>query len=219
MKPNNAEVLRGMTFFLIRQDHVLVIEQDLGNTAMERYLRWLACEQTTLARGNARIALIPKLFLGDELGAVPDVRMIRLKPGPARLDELELSRETTLEGAIDVEPAIDVLGILRAAHFDTTVIERIMRDHAASVEMSLTVVLKAGRSTVKVEGGDAMSLLRNVPEDDLILLGDGIRRNRGVYERLSNQVMVERRGNILQRRDAWRALRDAAQTYRDAGLI
>lgn len=219
VKPNDAEVLRGMTFFLIREDHVLVVEQDLGNTAMERYLRWLACERTTLVRGNARIALIPRLFLGDELDVVPDVRMIRLKPGPTHLDELNLGRKTTVEGSIDVEPATDVLGILRAANFDTTVIERIMRDHAASVEMSLTVVLKAGRSTVKVEGGDAMSLLRNVPEDDLILMGDGIRRNRGVYERLSNQVMVERRGDILDRKDAWRALRDAAETYRNAGLI
>jgi hypothetical protein len=219
VKPNDAEVLRGMTFFLIREDHVLVIEQDLGNTAMERSLRWLLCERTTSIRSNARIALIPKLFLGDELDAVPDIRMIRLKPGAARLDELDLSRKTTVERPIDVEPATDILGILRAAHFDTTIIERIMRDNSLSVEMTLSVVLKAGRSTMKVEGADAMSLLRNVPEDDLILLGEGIRKNRGVYERLSNPVMVELKGNILDRKDAWRALREAVQTYRDNGLI
>lgn len=220
VKPNDAEVLRGMSFFLLRGDHVIVIEQDLSNSIMERYLRWLIVTQTGLSQSNARIQLIPRVFLTDELDRMPNVRMIRLKPSPVRADELDLGRSgPSFSGSLAAEPATDVLSILKAAHFDTAVIERLLRDNGSSLEMNLTVSLKAGRSTLRMTGDDAISLLRNVPEDDLVLIGDGVRRNRGVYEHLSGQIDVERKGNILDRKAAWRALAEAARSYRDAGLI
>lgn len=220
VKPNDAEVLRGMNFFLLREDHVLVIEQGVTNTVLERYLRWFLAELGQVAKRNTRIPLIPKLFLGDRVEAVPDVKMIRLKPGPVRVDEFDFQGQLpTSATAIPVETTTDVFGILRAANFDTTVIERVMRESGAAVEMNLTITLKAGRSTAKMEGEDAIALLRHVPEDDLVVIGEGFRRNRGVLERLSHQVDIERRGNILDRKDAWRALREAAGSYRDAGLI
>ena len=220
VKPNDAEVLRGMSFFLLSGDHVIVIEQDLSNPVMERYLRWLVNARTGRSPNNQRIQLIPKIFLGDDLDLMPDVKMIRLKPAPAHADELEFGgRKASVSGELETEPTTNVLSILKAAHFDTAVIERIMRENGSSVEMNLTVTLKSGRSTSKLAGEDALALLRNVPEDDLILIGDGVRRNRGVYEHLSDQVDVERRGNILDRKDAWRVLRATAQAYREAGLI
>jgi hypothetical protein len=220
VKPNDAEILRGMSFFLLSGDHAIVIEQDLSNSVMERYVRWLLDTQTGLSQNSARVQLIPKLFLTDQLDQMPNVRMIRLKPGRLRADELEFgSDKTTFSSALDIEPTTNVLSILKAAHFDTAVIERLLRDSGSVLEMNLTVTMKTGTKTLKMTGEDAVSLLRNVPEDDLILIGDGVRRNRGVYEHLSAQVSVERRGNILDRKDAWKALSEAARSYRNAGLI
>lgn len=219
VKPNDAEVLQGMTFFLIRKDHVLVVEQGLTNPVFERYLRWLLCERTPVATRYARIPLIPKLFLDEEIDGLRDVKMVRLRPAPLQAGMLPFEEGRTEVHSSDVEPTTDVLSILRAANFDTAVIEDMMRQHGAAVELNLSITLKAGRSTLKMQGEEAVALLRNVPEDDLIVIGDGIRRNRGVLERLSEQVDIERKGNILVRKDAWAALQKAAASYRDAGLI
>lgn len=85
--------------------------------------------------------------------------------------------------------------------------------------MSLDITLKSGRNRYKLEGEDAMAMLRHVPEDDLIALGDGVRKNRRKLERLGDRVDIEQKGNVLDRKDAWRALQEAAAKYRDAGLI
>jgi hypothetical protein len=218
VKPNDAEVLQGMTFFMIRKDHVLVVEQGLTNPIFERYLRWLLCERTPVAQRNARVPLIPKLFLDEEVQSLRDVKMVRLRPAPLQVDTLFDADRTEIQSK-EVEPTTNVLGILKAANFDTAVIENMMRLHGAAVELNLSITLKAGRSTLKMQGEEAVALLRNVPEDDLIVIGDGIRKNRGVLERLSEQVDIERKGNILVRKEAWNALRKAAASYRDAGLI
>lgn len=219
VKPNDAEVLQGMTFFMIRKDHVLVVEQGLTNPIFERYLRWLLCEQTPVAHRNTRMPLIPKLFLDEEVDGLRDVKMVRLRPAPLQAGRFPFGEARTELHSRDLEPTTDVLGILKAANFDTAVIEDIMRQHGAAVELNLSVTLKAGRSTLKMQGEEAVALLRNVPEDDLIVIGEGIRKNRGVLERLSEQVDIERKGNILVRKDAWDALRKAAASYRNAGLI
>lgn len=218
VKPNDAEVLQGMTFFMIRKDHVLVVDQGLTNPIFERYLRWLLCERTPVAQRNARVPLIPKLFLDEEVEGLRDVKLIRLRPAPLQVDTLFDGARTEVHSQ-DVEPTTSVLSILRAANFDTAVIEDMMRSHGAAVELNLSITLKAGRSTLKMQGEEAVALLRNVPEDDLIVIGDGIRKNRGVLERLSEQVDIERKGNILVRKEAWSALSKAAASYRDAGLI
>jgi len=218
VKPNDAEVLQGMTFFMIRKDHVLVVEQGLTNPIFERYLRWLLCERTPVAQRNARVPLIPKLFLDENVEGLKDVKLIRLRPAPLQVDTLFDGDRTEVHSQ-DVEPTTSVLSILRAANFDTAVLEDMMRSHGAALELNLSITLKAGRSTLKMQGEEAVALLRNVPEDDLIVIGDGIRKNRGVLERLSEQVDIERKGNILVRKEAWTALSKAAASYRDAGLI
>ena len=218
-KPNDAEVLRGMSFFLLRGDHVLIIEQDMTNPIFERYLRWLLCHQTRVARKDTRIQLIPRALIGQGGEMLRNVRSIQFRPPKLTADELQLGHQTSKSMLGYDGTAADILEVLRAAHFDTAVIERVAAEHNAAVEIRLNVILKAGRETVKLSGEDALSLLRNVPEEDLVLNGDGARKNRGVIERLSVIKDVERKGSILDRKDAWRALREAAATYSDEGLI
>jgi hypothetical protein len=218
-KPNDAEVLRGMSFFLLRGDHVLVIEQDMTNPIFERYLRWLLCHQTGVAKKDTRIQLIPRALIGQGGEMLRNVRSIDFKPPRLSAEELQLGHHSSKSLVGYDGAAADVLDVLKAAHFDTAVIERVAAEHNAAVELKLSVTLRAGREPVKFTGEDALALLRNVPEEDLVLHGDGARKNRGVIERLSVIKDVERKGNILDRKDAWRALREAATTYSDEGLI
>lgn len=220
VKPNDAEVLKGMSFFLIRGDHVLVIEQDLTSAMLERYMRWLLCEQCPIAQRNVQLKLIPKLFLDDQVDKLKDVSLVRLKPAPLQPPGLDFEDpDETIHTEKRVSASTNILAILRAANFDTALIENLMQRDGASLQLNLDITLKAGRNRYKLEGEQAMSMLRHVPEDDLIILGDGVRKNRGRLERLGDQVDIERKGNVLDRKDAWRALQEAASRYRDAGLI
>lgn len=218
-KPNGTEILRGMSFFLIRGDHVLTIEQELTNPIFERYLRWLLCTQAAVARKDARMQLVPQVFLDHGQQMLRTVRSITFKPPKLKADELQLGHRTykTMMGLPGA--AVDILEVLKAAHFNTSEIERLAAENNAAVQIQLNVSLKSGRENVQIQGEEALSLLRNVPEEDLILQGNGARKNRGIIERLSVLKDVERKGNILDRNDAWRALREAAAAYRDAGLI
>jgi hypothetical protein len=212
-KPNNAEFLRGMAFFMLRDDHVLIVEQDLGASALERYLRWVIFTQARVSVKDSRIQLVPQVFLAGDGAELKSVNLISLKPPPTNAGLFHATQAFSQEEG----ETTDVLGILKAAHFDTAVLERIIADKQASVQIKLEVTLKAGRKRMDLDGTDALALLRNVDDDDLIINGDGARKNRGVLERLSIQEHIERKGNILDRRDAWAALERAAARYREAG--
>ena len=218
-KPNNAEVLRGINYFMIRGDHVLSIEQSLTNVSCERYFKWLLCEQTAIAVRNQRIQLIPQALLDDSAELLKEVGSIKLHPSPVQANEFYFSEQTELNSKKTTDTGTNILGILRAAAFDTSVIERISAENNASIEINLSLTLRVGRTPLKLKGEEAVALLRNVPEEDLTLRGDGIQKKRGVFERLSLLFDVERKGNLLDRKGAWSALREAATKYRDAGLI
>ena len=218
-KPNDAEILRGLNFFMIRDDHVLAIECDLAIGAIERYLRWLAATQAKVVK-DSRLILAPKILLEDERAALKRVRTISLDP-PAQSASLfrtaaanEVENEELFLGDRN-----KVLDVLSAAHFDTGVLNRLMADENLSVKIKLSVSFKAGRKQTTVEGEDALALLRNVDEEDLIIEGDHARKKRGVVERLTVTDYVERNENIVQRKDAWRALEDAYTHYRKVGII
>lgn len=218
-KPNNAEILKGMMFFLIRQDHVLVIEQDLSNSIFERFLRWILCEQCKVAERSGKVTLVPKLLLNDEDGHIKDVSSIELKPAPVEPNQLAFNSGRGTLASVAIDAGTNVFGLLRAAGFDTPVLERIMQREGAALELDLSISLRAGRRKVKMHGEEALAILRNVPEDDLIVTGDRVRRNRGRIEHLSDQVDIERKGNILDRSDAWQALGKAAAEYEGAGWM
>jgi len=208
-----------MSFFLLRGDHVLVVEQDLTTSMLERYLRWLLCTRTKTALRDARVQLVPKIFLDGEQHVLKEVRSIKLTPPPASLSGFALERTRSFVLAADDEPETDILGILRAAHFDTAVIERLAAETQAEVEISLNVHFKHGKRIISLNGDEALALLRDVPEDELVIQARGVRKNRGVLERVSLDASVERKGNILDRRETWRALEEAAGEYRSKGFM
>lgn len=219
-KPNDAEILRGLNFFMVRDDHVLAIECDLAIGAIERYLRWLVGTQAKVVK-DSRLILAPKILLEDEKAALKRVRTISLEP-PAQSSTLfgrAVGANEAEKEELFVGDRNKVLDVLSAAHFDTGVLNRLMADDQISVKIKLSVSFKAGRKQTTVEGEDALALLRNVDEEDLIIEGENARKKRGVVERLTVTDYVERNENIVQRKDAWRALEDAYTHYKKVGII
>jgi hypothetical protein len=219
VKPNDAEVLRGMSFFLIRGDHVLIVEQDLTTGVLERYLSWLLCERTQVAAKNGRVQLLREVLLDDSAHILKDVNSINLRPPPVSLNDLKFDSESSSSARATGESPTDVWGVLKAAHFDTGVIEKIAGDYGATIEINLSVSLKSGRKKLTLKGDEALAMLRHIPDEELVLKGSGMQRNRGRLERLSVEADIEHKGNILIRNEAWRALQTAATSYRSAGLI
>ena len=213
-KPNDADFLRGMSFFMLKGDHVLVIEQDLGTPLMERYFRWLLCQQSKVSPRDARVQLIPRIFLDPSSDLMKSISSIKLRPSPVSSAD---SMSEKLRVAVD--GFSDVIGILRAAHFDTSIIEKLSAQEGAAVELKLDVTFKAGRKKLSLKSHEAIAMLRNVPEDDLIIDGEGVRNNRGHLERLTEEAYVEQKGNTLDRKGAWAALADAASAYGKHGLM
>lgn len=216
-KPNDSELLRGMAFFYVTKDHFFIIEQNVSNSCVESYLQWIICHRTKNGNQKKRIQLIPKIINADD--KLRDVTEIKFRPRAASPNELTFHKEKSVASDNETGLASNIIKILKAAHFDTAIIEKVAAAENASVELKMDLVLRAGRSRVKISGNDALAALRDVPMEELIIEGTGIRKNRGAIEKLTDWVDIERKGNILDRRAAWQALRQAAINYRGSGLI
>jgi hypothetical protein len=135
------------------------------------------------------------------------------------MNDLKLEPDSDYSATVTGENPTDVWNILKAAHFDTGVIEQIASEHSATVEINLSVLLKSGRRNLTLKGDEALAMLRHIPDEELILKGNGMQKNRGRLERLSLEANIEHKGNILLRNEAWQALQSAASTYKNAGFI
>ena len=70
-------------------------------------------------------------------------------------------------------PETNIFAVLKAAHFDTTVLDRVTNVDGGSVKVTINVEFKAGRTKHVISGDDAVALLRDVPEEELTVKGPG----------------------------------------------
>lgn len=216
-KPNDAEFLRGVVFFLLSGDHLVMIDQDIAAPSLEKYVRWLLATATQTTRDD-RVQFVPSVLL-SETAELKKVKQIRLEPhnhGASLFEDDASSAFDSREGTLRT----DVLGILKAAKFESTVLARLVEDQNLAVKLKLTLEFRNGRSPATIEGSDALALLRHVDEDDLVVEGDTARKRRGKLERPKVSEYVERRENgLFDRADAWRALERALQAYKASGYL
>lgn len=216
-KPNDAEFVSGMCFFLISGDSVLLVERDLGFPALESYSRWLLCTKTSIAGRDERVRLIPSTLLDPQHHPIKSVRSVKVSPPHLQyggMVEAELNSH-----ASGGSRGRGVLDILKAALLDPGEVEKIALRHNVSVDVSVQILFRQGRNVVSVNGEEASALLRNIPEEDLIVEGEHSRKNRGQLERLKKPVTVERKGNILDRGNVWSRLAEIESEYKMNGLL
>jgi hypothetical protein len=213
-KPNDAEFLRGVMFFMLRGDHLFMIDQDLGTPALERYVRWLLATATATIKDD-RIQFVPSLLLGDST-ELKRVKSIRLEPRPHGSDLFSSNEDEGLN-TLEETSKTNILGILKAAKFESTVLSRLVEDQNLAVKLKLTLEFRQGRTQIALDGQDALALLRHVDEEDLIVVGEAALKRRGKLERPKVTDYVEQEGIMLDRADAWRALESAFETYKKNG--
>lgn len=216
-RPNGADYLKGMLFFMLRGDHAFIIERELSIGALERYLRWLIFTLTKVGDRDARVRLVPRALLDDEAALLKAVSRIVVSPPPSIPNMLMDS--STAKELLGDRGGIDIVEVLRAAHFDTAVLDRLAGADDTAVKVTINVEFKSGRRKRTISGDDALALLRDVPEEELIIDGDGVQKNRGSLQRLTLKASVEQKGNVLERKSVFGALNDAAARYRKDGVI
>ena len=87
-RPQGADVVRGMSFFMLRGDHLLMIDQDLSFGFVERYLRWLIFTKARVLTSDARGQLIPQGFFDGKNDQLKQVSSIKLQPPASGADML-----------------------------------------------------------------------------------------------------------------------------------
>lgn len=213
-KPNDAEFLRGVMFFMLRGDHLFMIDQDLGTPALERYIRWILATATATTKDD-RIQFIPSLLLGEST-ELKRVKSIRLEPRPHGSDLFAPDQSEALN-TLEETSKTNILDILKAAKFESTVLSRLLEDQNLAVKLKLTLEFRQGRTQMSLDGQDALALLRHVDEEDLVVIGETAMKRRGKLERPKVTAHIEQKGNMLDRADAWKALEGAYDTYKKNG--
>lgn len=215
-KPNNADLLRGALFFLITGDHLIFIDQDLTPAALEGYVRWMLATETPTIK-DERIQFVPSILLDNDAEPLKKVKVIKLEPHPHGNNLLDGATE--VDNGETTSPA-NIIEILRAAHFDTAVLSRLQKEENLAVKLKLSVEFKRGRNQASLDASDVIPLLRNIDEEDLIVIGEAAMKRRGKVERPNVSEFVERKENgFFERKAAWQALERAMKTYRENGFL
>lgn len=215
--PDGHEPIKGILYFMVIGNHFLVAENDLTTARAERYLTWLLSERTTMMARGSHVILIPGTDSASlaRLGEVSEVvfRPQPIRPLEVQGDLVEQDRTVTATGTRmqEVEKS-NTFEVLRAAGFDETDIHRLANE-STSLEVTVQVRFKKERRAAALSSDDTNRLLRNLPEDEIVLKGPAGRQREGRIERLTYKANVIVQGSLLDPTDVARALYEGYQYF------
>jgi len=218
--PDGHEPVRGLLYFMTYRNHMLVIEADMSTSRAERYLSWLLSEATNVLPAPLHVVLAAELSPDAATARLSRVDEVIFRPSPVRspdpprTDEFVPVVRTTSR---EVEES-NAFRVLRAAGMDDVDI-RTLAQGETELEVTLQIKFRARGRRRPVGIEDANRLLRNVPEDQITLHGNGSRQKEGRIVKLSYAANVECVGSLLKPSDVRRALHEAFKYFVSNGYI
>ena len=101
--PDGHEPLRGVLYFMVIGNHVVLIEADVSSSRAERYLTWLLTEATTVVPKGAHVILLAELTSAGGAMQLSQVEEVVFKPRPITSEVtdqlLPVPHEQTIETA------------------------------------------------------------------------------------------------------------------------
>ena len=221
--PDGHEPVKGVLYLMAIGNHAILIENDLSTGRVENYLSWLLGEGSGTVGSGAHVMLVAELAPQSGAQQLSQVEQIVFKPKPVTsmaAAPSEGSKEeiatigATSRGVADT----NAFEVLRAAGMDDVDIERMVQDNT-QIEVTLQIKFKGNRKRKPLGITDANRLLRNIPEDELTLIGPGGRQKEGRIVKLSYPANVELIGSLLKTPDVVRALHEGYKYFVTNGYI
>ncbi|PWB89852.1 hypothetical protein C5688_13515 [Methylocystis sp. MitZ-2018] len=219
--PDGHEPIRGILYFLVISNHLVLIEADVSSARAERYLSWLLSDATPTIASGGHVILVAELTASGGAMQLSQVEEVVFKPKPiiptsATLADAEVVPfvSTTTRGVAET----NTLEVLKAAGMDDADIQR-LAEHETRLEVTLQIKFKGERRRKQLSIDDTTRLLRNIPDDEITLIGPGGRQKNGTIEKLAYPANVSLVGSLLETKDVARALYEGYSHFVTNGYI
>lgn len=223
--PDGHEPLRGVLYFMAIRNHVVLIESDMSAARAERYFTWLLSDRTTNIAKGSHVILLAELNKSGGAMQLTNVEQVIFRPkslsGPSDFDENSLSDKSTTSVVSTTRRGVSetsAFEVLRAAGMDDTDLQRFVSKDT-QLEVTIQIKFKDQRYRKPVSIDDTNRLLRNIPDDELTLVGPGGRQKNGKIEKLAYPANVETVGSLLVSKDVARALYEGYTSFLNNGYI
>lgn len=219
--PDGHEPLRGVLYFMAMGDHVVLLESEVSTSRAEGYLSWLLGPTSKVVADGAHVILDAELSAEAGGSGLSDIDEIVIRPRPFAAEPISdggVVEETTVSSQRHDVSQGSTLEVLRAAGMDDTDIQKIVGD-SVSIEVTLQIRFKDSRRRKSLVREDARRLLRNIPDDDMVLTGRGGRQKNGKIVKLTYPANVQTTGSLLVTSDVARALNEAFKYFVSNGYI
>lgn len=213
--PNGHDLIKGSSYFLAIGNHVMIIEGEIPSSRTEIYLTDLLRKCDLISSGS-HIILDAELSVQGDGAKLKEINEITLKPDTLT-SPAERSRQSTAITSTDVSDN-RTLGVLVAAGFEETDINQLLQDQN-QLEVAIQIRVKNGFRRQTMPSVSANRLLRNIPLDEMILLGPSGRQKNGKIVKLSFPTRVQKKGSIFIYEDVYRALHEAYVHFLNNGHI
>lgn len=210
--PEGKHPLRGVTYWLVVNDHVLTIQApNISVNSVKKYLNWLLCEHS--------LQLSSPLSLGAQI-SVDD-------QNAPPIDTIEIKKKRTLFAAADgtgsraplirqeadlsVREGAAIFEILRAAGMGEANLERLRHKagHDGELFLDMSIKIKRNGKIVALPPADAASLVSEIEEDEIVLKGKHGKQMGKLIMLSYPHARVAELGSLLDPDDALRALIEA----------
>lgn len=217
--PQGHEPIRGVLYFMAIGNHVMVLESDVSTGRAETYLSWLLSDATASAAKGTHVILVAELSAQAGAMQLSQVEQVVFKPRPVspadpQAPMVPVTVGETSRGVSET----NTLEVLRAAGMDDTDIQKLV-EADTKIEVTLQIKFKGQRRRKPLGIEDANRLLRNIPEEQVTLIGPGGRQKEGKIVKLAYPANVEMVGSLLETKDVARALYEGYKYFVSNGYI
>ncbi|MCZ8079099.1 MAG: hypothetical protein O9289_06065 [Rhodobacteraceae bacterium] len=223
--PPGHEPLRGVLYFLAVKNHVALVEADLSPARAETYLTWLLKNQAGVVANDTHVVLLAELKSATGQLQLKEVEEVVFRPNPIVSTKQTAAPLQGGDGALQVAStskdvaATNTWEVLKAAGMDDTDLTRLAEDNT-KIEVTLQIRFMGGkRKKHPISIADTNRLLRNIPEDELVLKGPTGRQKSGSIEKLTYPANVALKGSLLDPKDMARALLEGYNSFVANGYI
>lgn len=217
--PYGHEPIRGVLYFMAIGNHVMVLESDVSASRAETYLSWLLDDVTGCLTKGSHVILVAELSAQAGSVQLSEVEQVTVKPRAivAAEPQISVGSPTVTKASRDVSE-VNTMEVLKAAGMDDTDIQKLVESDT-KIEVTLQIKFKGGHRRKPLGIDDANRLLRNMPEDQIVLNGPGGRQKEGRIVKLSYPANIELIGSLLDTQDVARALHESYKYFVSNGYI
>ena len=217
--PAGHEPIRGILYFMAIENHVSLLEMDVGANRGETYLSWLLGEKSNVLAASTQVVLAANLSARAGGKQLTEIREVVFRPRPVADADVTPTTQDVVVGAKSREVSeANTLAVLKAAGMGEADIQE-MAKGSGSIEVVLQIKFKDSRRRKNVGIEQANRLLRNLPDDQVTLIGPGGRQTDGRIVKLVYPAHIETTGSLLNTNDVARALHEAYNYFLTNGLI